>query len=122
MADVAHVWGSDLQLSASGDLATVSDDAETQQRILHRLLTNAGDYIWELAYGAGLPVYVGQPINVDAIGAVIRQQMAYESTVATSPEPVVTALSTTNGTLTVTIQYADAATGATQILSFPVSA
>ena len=120
MPDLAHVYGSDLQLSPAGDLAALAGDALTQQRILHRLLTNAGDYIWELTYGAGLPTYIGQPVNAPAIAAVIRQQIALEAAVAVSPEPQITLRASQNGVVTVTILYADAATGATQTLTFPV--
>lgn len=120
MADIAHVWGQDLQLGPTGDLATVADDNETQQRILHRLLTNVGDYIWQLAYGAGLPAMVGQTVNGPAIAAIVRQQLLLEITVAVSPEPSITATYTTDGTVTLSIVYADAATGATQVLTLPV--
>ena len=120
MADIAHVWGQDLQIGPTGDLALVSDDSETQQRILHRLLTNLGDYIWQLSYGAGLPAMVGQVANGPAIGALIREQMALEASVAAAPEPIITATAAGDGTVTVTIQYADAASGASQVLSFPV--
>lgn len=121
MPDIAHVYGQDLQLSPSGDLAVVDQDAEAQQRILHRLLTNAGDYIWQLAYGAGLPAFVGQPVNPHAIAAVIRQQLALEQTVATSPEPTVTVRMDPAGTVLVAIAYADADSGQPQVLSFPIS-
>lgn len=114
MADIAHVWGQDLQLGPNGDLATVVDDNETQQRILHRLLTNVGDYIWELQYGAGLPAMVGQVINAPAIAAIVRAQIALEDAVAASPEPQVTVGTTPDGTVNLTIVYADAATGTTQ--------
>ena len=120
MADIAHVWGQDLQIGPTGDLAIVSDDGETQQRILHRLLTNLGDYIWNLSYGAGLPAMVGQVANGPAIGALIREQMALEASVAVSPEPIITATAAGDGTVSVTIQYADAESGASQVLSFPV--
>jgi hypothetical protein len=120
MPDIAHVYGGDLQLNSSGGLLTVDGDALTQQRILHRLLTNVGDYIWELTYGAGLPTFVGSPVNAPAIAAVVRQQILLERTVAPSPEPQITVQASPTGYVTVTIIYADATTGATQTLSFPV--
>jgi phage baseplate assembly protein W len=120
MADIAHVWGQDLQLGPTGDLAVVAGDGETQQRIIHRLLTNTGDYIWQLAYGAGLPAMVGQVVNGPAIAAIVRAQLLLEGSVAPSPEPVVTIAATPDGTVTLSIRYADATTGATQILSLPV--
>jgi hypothetical protein len=124
MTDLAHVWGSDLQIGWDGDLATVTDtssaDSETQQSVLHRLLTAVGADIWDLSYGCGLPELVGQPTNGPVIGAIVRQQLALEMSVAVSPEPIVTVLVAANSVVTLTIQYADAVTGATTVLSFPV--
>lgn len=119
MADIAHVWGQDLQIGPSGDLAVVSGDNEVQQRIIHRLMTNAGDYIWNLDYGAGLPAGVGRPTDAPTIAAIIRAQIALEPSVADSPEPIVTVAASGDGTVAVKIQYADAVTGATQVLSLP---
>ena len=122
MADIAHVWGQDLQLGPSGDLAVVSADNEVQQRILHRLLTNLGDYPWQLGYGAGLPAQVGRVADGALIGAIIRQQLLLEPAVAQSPEPVVTVSATADGTVTATIRYADATTVNTVVVpSFAVT-
>jgi phage baseplate assembly protein W len=118
--DISHAFGSDLALSATGDLLVVSGDALTQQRVLRRLLTNAGDYIWHLAYGAGLGQMVGQPANAAAIENIIRSQIFRESSVAQVPAPIVTTTANTDGTVTVTIQYADAVTGAGSTLTFQV--
>lgn len=120
MPDIAHVYGGDLQLDPSGDLLCLDGDALTQQRILHRLLTNAGDYIWELTYGAGLPAFVGNPVNAPAIAAIVRQQILLEDTVAPDPEPHVTVRATATGIVTVSIRYTDADSGVTQTLTFPV--
>ena len=122
MTDVSHVWGQDLQLGPTGDLAVVSADNEVQQRILRRLLTNLGDYLWQLGYGAGLPAQVGRVADGALIGAVIRQQLLLEPTVAPSPEPVVTVTASADGTVMVTIRYADATTGNTVVVpSFAVT-
>ena len=58
MHDIAHQWGSDLLTSSVGDLASVSGPLLGQQRVLRRLLTNPGDYIWQLDYGAGLARFI----------------------------------------------------------------
>jgi phage baseplate assembly protein W len=120
MADMAHTFGGDLALSATGDLLVVSGDTLSQQRVLRRLLTNAGDYIWHLAYGAGLGRMVGQPAHAAAIENIIRSQIFRESSVAQVPAPVVTTSVSTDGTVTVTIQYADAVTGAGSTLTFQI--
>jgi hypothetical protein len=120
MPDVSHQFGSDLTVGPTGDLAVASGSALGQQRVLRRLLTNPGDYIWQLDYGAGLAGFVGQPARVAQIRAVIRGQIFREAAVATTPEPVVDVQFDGNGTLFVDIRYADAATGQTQILAFSV--
>ena len=54
MSDISHQWGSDLSIGPTGDFALVSGAILGQQRVLRRLLTNPGDYIWHPDYGAGL--------------------------------------------------------------------
>lgn len=121
MADLTHVWGNDLSFSPSGDLA-VSDIPEvTTQRVLRRLLTNKNDYLWHLKYGAGLPAMVGQPVNVNAIRAIILGQMLREAGVAQIPPPQVTVSSSQDNTVYASVIYADATTGQTQVLTVPVS-
>jgi phage baseplate assembly protein W len=126
MPDLSHQWGSDLALSPTGDLALAADAELTRQRVLKRLLTNQGDYIWQLDYGAGLPGFVGQPANPARIAALIRSQIFKEPGVARTPEPnisvsPITGSGPTAG-LSVQIQYADATSGATQSLSFSAGA
>lgn len=120
MADISHLWGNDLSIGATGDLALSSGDGLTQQRVLRRLLTSPGDYIWQLNYGAGLPGMVGQPEQVAATQAIIRSQIFNEVTVATSPEPVISVTGSQAGEVAANIQYVDAQSGGTQVLSFPV--
>lgn len=120
MQDVSHEFGQDLQLSPTGDLALVSDTILGQQRLLRRLLTNLKDYIWHLDYGAGLPAMIGQPASAPGIEAIIRAQVGLEAAVATTPEPLVSVTVNPDGTVYAFIQYADAQTGQTQTLQFPV--
>ena len=118
MTDIAHLWGNDLAFSPTGDLATAEAPALTQQRVLRRLLTNPGDYIWALDYGAGLAGFVGQPGAAAAIGAAIRGQIFKEAAVAQTPAPVVTLQPDPSGSLYVHVRYADAASATTQTLAF----
>ncbi len=126
MPDLAHQWGSDLSLSSTGDLALSSDADLTRQRLLRRLLTNPGDYIWHLEYGAGLPSFVGQPGNPPGIASLVRGQIFQESGVATTPQPMINVApilgSGPTGGLSVSLRYADAMTESTQSLSFSVEA
>ncbi len=120
VTDVAHVVGQDLQLGPTGDLALVDGDGETQQRVLHRLLTSAGTYIWQLSYGAGLPGLIGSVASQQQITAIIRAQMGYEPSVAPSPEPQVALASGAVGEISATITYTDSVSGSIQILILPI--
>lgn len=120
MNDLYHYFGGDLNASATGDLQPVDGTTRGQQRILRRLLTNPGDYIWHPDYGAGLPSYVGAVIDTAEIQALIRGQMLLEDSVASTPEPVVTVQEIAGG-MTVNIQYTDADSKTPQALSFNVT-
>ena len=82
--DLHHVFSSDVQPSAAGDLLTTDDPT---QRILRRLLTNPGDYLWHPEYGAGLPARIGDVLDVEELTGLIREQMFLEPSVSHSPEP-----------------------------------
>jgi phage baseplate assembly protein W len=118
MADLSHQFGSDLAIGPTGDLATATADELGQQRVLKRLLTNPGDYIWQPDYGAGLAQFIGQPAQASQIRAVIRSQVFKEAVVARTPEPVIDVQFDDSGAFFVQLRYADAATGQTQLLSF----
>ncbi len=120
MADAWHLFGGDLSVVASGDVAVIDGATEGQQRVLRRLLTNPGDYLWHPTYGAGLGQFVGLPTDTARIEGVIRGQIFREAAVARTPEPVIAVEGAANGSVYVTIQYADATTGETQLLDFTV--
>ena len=120
MPDLAHEFGADLQAGPTGDLALADGPALGRQRVLRRLLTNPGDYIWHPTYGAGLARFVGQPASASRIRAVVRSQIFREAAVARSPEPVVEVRAGTDGRVFVSIRYADAESGAAQTISFRV--
>ena len=89
-----------------------------QQRVLRRLLTNPGDYIWQPDYGAGLGGYVGGPVSPATIAATIRSQMYKEASVSHDPEPVIDVKDGPGGAVYVHIRYADAETSTGQVLTF----
>ena len=122
MSDIYHQFGSDLLLGPTGDLAPASGSLLGQQRVLRRLLTNPGDYVWQLTYGAGLAQFVGQPADALTITAIIRSQLFKESAVATSPAPVIDVASALDrsGSVAVEVRYADGATDVSQVLTFTV--
>jgi hypothetical protein len=124
MADLSHQCGSDLALGPTGDIATASGQLLGQQRVLRRLLTNPGDYIWQLDYGAGLARFIGRPVNPQQISAVVRSQIFKEAAVARQPEPVIDVQISpggATGTVYVYIRYVDADSGQTHVLSFSVT-
>jgi len=120
MQDTSLIWSQDLATGNTGDLALVSGTVLGQQRVLRRLLTNPGDYVWHPDYGAGLARFVGSPADVAAIRAVVRSQIFMEPAVARLPEPVIDVRSTGDGSVYVQVRYVDAAIGSTQVLSFSV--
>lgn len=125
MPDLSHQWGADLSVGPTGDLAVAMGAALGQQRVLRRLLTNPGEYIWQLDYGAGLARFIGQPANPLQIQALIRSQIFKESAVARTPEPIIDVSISPGGaagTVYVYIRYQDAGSGQTQVLSFSVGA
>jgi len=120
MVDLALQIGGDLALGPTGDLALADGPLLTKQRVLRRLLTNPGDYIWQLSYGAGLGRFVGQPSAPAAIAGVTRAQLLQEAGVAPSPPPAVTSTAGNDGTVMTSLIYTDAATAQASTLSFSV--
>lgn len=118
--DLNHLIGGDLNVSPTGDLSLVSGDTETQQRILRRLLTNVGGYIWHLDYGAGVSQFVGSNINARSAKGAISSSLALEDSVAKSPAPIITVTPIDNG-LFCSIQYWTSANKTPFTLSFNVS-
>ncbi len=120
MNDLYHYVGNDLLPTVAGDLMPVDGTLRGQQRILRRLITNPGDYIWHPTYGAGLPARVGDVIDVAAVRAIIRSQLALEDVVAKSPAPIIDVQAIDRG-ISVELFYTDALTNTPQTLSFDVN-
>jgi phage baseplate assembly protein W len=110
MPDLFHEWQGDLRLGPAGDLRITGTAEFSRQRVLRRLLTNVGDYVWSLNYGAGLGSLVGRPIDAGVLVGLVREQLAYENAVSASPPPQVSVLpahESSGGTVTLTIKYYD---------------
>lgn len=122
--DLHHFWSDDLSTSHSGDLLTVDGTQRGQQRVLRRLLTNPGDYVAHPTYGAGLPAWIGEPVDDGKVAALIRSHMLLEECVAKLPPPTVTVqvLDSDPGAFAVTIAYNDADSDKPVVLAFTVSA
>ncbi|WP_200893987.1 hypothetical protein [Xanthomonas sp. MUS 060] len=124
LSDLSHYVGGDLSPSGTGDLQAANGTLRGQQRVLRRLLTNPGDYLFHSDYGAGLPQYVGQPADIPKIRALIRGQILLEDAVAKSPAPDITVAPiqvSGGGGFAVSIKYHDAASGQPVNLNFDMS-
>jgi hypothetical protein len=120
MTDCYHYFSSDLTLSANGDLLTADGVEESQERVLRRLLTNQPDYLWQPAYGAGLPGYIGQPHDQPTLTALIKAQMYLEADVSHDPEPQIILQQIPNG-ISAQITYMSIQTGDPVLLSFDLT-
>ena len=119
--DIAHWFGNDLTVAASGDLLPLDEPTRSEQRLVRRLLTNPGDYIWHPAYGAGLPSYIGKPRAVASIKGIVRAQLKLENAVASSPAAQIAVTQSASGVLQVAIVYWNNNTGSSRTLSFNVN-
>lgn len=120
MADIDLTFSGDLSPSATGDLLTCDGLAMANQRVLRRLLTNPGDYLWHPEYGAGLPARIGSTLDVGELTGLIRTQMYLEDAVAHDPEPEITLTPIANG-VKAQIRYTLKATGQPAALGFTVT-
>ena len=120
MSDLGSEWAGDLTSSETGDVVIVGVPALGTERVLRRLLTNPGAYLWHPEYGAGLARFVGQPIDKAGLEALIRSQMLLETAVANDPEPIVEVQSDPGGSLFVQVRYADADTAEMLTLNIQV--
>lgn len=120
MADLFQYWDQDLVAGPAGDLLPVDGTMLGQQRVLRRLLTSPGSYIWHPEYGAGLPAYIGDTADAPSIEALIRAQLLLEAAVLQDPAPVISVAPIPSGVF-VRIQYVDGDTGKQVNLSFDVS-
>jgi hypothetical protein len=108
-------------IEPTGSITPSSATVEGEQRVLRRLLTSPGTYIWHVEYGAGLPQYVGQPAAPSAINSLIVSQMFLEDSVARDPLPTVHTRKIVNG-INVDIKYADNRVGRIVTLGFDINA
>lgn len=125
--DINHNFGEDMNLGPgpgqSFDLLNVVGLTKSQQRVLKRLMTNPGDYIWHPEYGAGLPREVGRAlnnINFDIIKSRIMANIYMEASVAKTP-PARIFLQSIQGGLFVQINYVENPSQAPVVLQFNVS-
>lgn len=133
MPDINHLWGGDIVASPAGDLSPVDGANLSIQRLIRRLMTRGAqapslnnpartaEYIWDNAYGAGLPERVGDAFDYPAITAIIQSQILLEDGISQSPPPIISFVASAPSTLTVSITYNDKVTGQQQLLTFDVN-
>ena len=122
MADLSHTWGGDLAFGQTGDLALSDGPQGGTERVLRRLLTNPGGYLWHLRYGAGLATFVGTPTPATSIAATARRQLFMDGAVSPDPAPAIDVSTDNAGSLFLQIRYADAATAQPRTLAATVGA
>lgn len=108
MIAIVCEWGGDLAVGPSGDIAVAPVQAEAQLRIVRRLLTNPGEYIWHVHYGAGMGKYVGEPSSPSVIENDVLNQLQYENIIVASPSPSILVGQSLDGVFSATsvnIQY-----------------
>lgn len=121
MAELQLTFGTDLSIDVSGDLATSDGTQEGQERIVRRLLTFPGEYIWDVTYGAGLARFLGKPAFKARIAAITRSQLSKEASVARTPPAQIAVNVQRDGTVTEDIKYSDGNTGAPIPLTLPIT-
>lgn len=119
MISLGHVCGGDLQIDGTG-LSLVSGAEATKQRILRRLLSNPGGYIWHHDYGAGLPQMVGGVVDEGIISTSIRQSLAEDVGVDSSRPIDVHITPIIGGTVRCHINYFDRINNEAQSLKISI--
>lgn len=102
--DLAHIWSEDLRLGPTGDIGRVQRRDRSKERVLRRLMTNPGEYLFDRDYGAGLPRLVGSLKDLAKIKALIEGQMVREPSVSKNPAPTAVVRSIPDG-VQVSVQY-----------------
>ncbi|MBR8182085.1 phage tail protein [Burkholderia ambifaria] len=120
LSDLSQWYGGDVSASATGDFQTATADTRSQQRIIRRLCTNPGDYIFHPDYGGGLPKLIGSNASVSEVRAIVQSQLRLEESILQLPAPVVAITPITAG-MQIQIQYTDALTRKPVLLSFDVA-
>jgi hypothetical protein len=105
--DTSQYFNSDWELDSRNDLLRAYQPTEGNQRIIRRLLTAPGQYVWHPTYGAGVGAFIGKGLSdkdANKLKATINAQIYQEPFVAQSPPAKITLQRSDNGLLCV-IQY-----------------
>lgn len=122
MSEIYHRFGQALQLDANGGLLMVAGTEQGREKIVRRLLTNTGDLLGNINYGAGVNQYIGSTIDPLQIQASIKSQMKAETIVQQSPAPRVGLTEDlATGLVMATITYVDNTTLEQSTARIPIS-
>jgi hypothetical protein len=120
--EIYQDFGNDLVVNQNGDLQVADGTTLSNQRVVRRLLTNPGTYLWNPNYGAGLPQFIGDlnsSDNYQKIKGRITSQMYLEDSVSQVPPPDIELTSITNQ-LNGTINYTNSITNTQAVITLPV--
>lgn len=115
------MYGGDILLTPARSIAVATGVDGVNQRILRRVISAAGNYLWHPKEGVGAGKDVGAVPNqqtLSRIKARINGAVLYDDDVAKSPAPMITFDTKIANLLSVTIKYTYAPTGQLQTLSF----
>lgn len=121
MPDLKLTWAGDLSISPTGDLAMIDDPVLGTERVLRRLMTNAGDYIWNPEYGAGLAQFIGLPVDEASLETTIRSQMRLEAAVSKTLEPIIAISPGIAGSLYLQIRYEDSLSASLSLITTTIA-
>lgn len=110
MADLGLEWNDDFRFTPSGDVSLVTGEDEARQRIIRRLYTALGGYVWDAEYGAGLPQKIGSTYQPQQIESIVRGQMLLEESVSQIPPPRIQVSSAVSGLQVIVIEYRESGT------------
>lgn len=120
--DTYHYYGSDWQLSSNNDLLKTYHPEEGSQRLIRRILTVPGQYVWHPDYGVGAGQYIGNGLSdrdLNRLKALIIAQIYQESFVGRTPPAEINLTRQDRGLLCV-IKYYDIVIEDYQVVNFTI--
>jgi hypothetical protein len=112
--DLQHIYGGDLALSATGNLATATGLAQTNQTVARFIMTNPGDDSFNPDFGLGAGALVGETNAASKIEALILKGLKTLNIIDQTRPMSASVTFTEDGTTTARVAYFAAATGTAQ--------
>jgi hypothetical protein len=118
--DLYHYFGSDLEVSPTGGLATATGSTLTDQTVIRYLLTNPGDDPFNPTFGLGASQMIGEPEAAAKVKALIIGGMKTLSVVDQTQPIIVNVYAEDTNTLTAVITYTDSVSGSALTQTVPI--